>query len=103
MAYYEIGFYGEFEFILVKKIHSEQKAVLMRDILQELAENDVINLPKWVNESYPDLNIDDGDLAAVRRYKSRLVIEKRFEKNTVRPLKREKPRKIPRTQKFLEL
>lgn len=103
MVYYEIGFYGEFGFIPVKKIHSEQKAVLMRDILQELAENDVIKLPEWVNESYPDLNIDNGDLAAVRRCKSRLVIEKRFEKNTVRPPKREKPRKIPRTQKFLEL
>ena len=103
MAYYEIGFYGEFEFIPVKRIHSEQKAVLMRDILQELAENDAIKLPDWVNEGYPDLNIDSSDLASVRRCKSRLVIEKRFEKDTVRPPKREKPRKIPKTQMFLEM
>ena len=103
MTYYEIGYYGELQFIPVKKVHSESKAVQIRDILQELAENDVVKLPEWVNESYPNLNIDEDCLTSVKRCKTRLIIEKRFEDTIVKPPLREKPREIDKTQNFLEV
>ena len=103
MIYYEIGYYGTMNFIPVKKVRSESKAVQIRDILQELAENDVVKLPDWVNESYPNLNIDEDCLTSVKRCKTRLVIEKRFEDPIIKPQVREKPRKIDKTQNFLEV
>ena len=103
MVYYEIGYYGTMNFIPVKKVRSESKAVQIRDILQELAENDVVKLPDWVNESYPDLNIDEDCLTSVKRCKTRLVIEKIFENTILKPQVREKPRKIPRTQTTFEV